>query len=92
MPKWFLFNNICEQILKSIIWECIDVTTGKIIYPKGQAIHIIDEKVPKGTDIFSILYKYQVEVHHKPKPHVEINDFYIGTLTLGKTRRRTIIY
>lgn len=45
----------------------------------NRVLRIIDEKVPKGTDIFSILYKYQVEVHQNRKPHVEINDFYIGT-------------
>lgn len=45
----------------------------------NRVLRIIEEKVPKGTDIFSILYKYQVEVHHKPRPHVEVNDFHIGT-------------
>lgn len=45
----------------------------------NRVLRIIEEKVPKGNDIFSILYKYQVEVHHKPRPHVEVNDFHIGT-------------
>ena len=43
----------------------------------NRVLRIIEEKVPKGIDIFSILYKYQVEVHHKPKPHVEVNDFHV---------------
>ncbi len=44
----------------------------------NRVLRIIEGKVPDGTDIFSILYKYQVEVHHKRNPHVEVNDFHIG--------------
>ena len=43
-----------------------------------KVIRVIDEKVPENTDIFSVLYKFQIEVHQKHNPYVKINEFHIG--------------
>lgn len=43
-----------------------------------KVIRVINEKVPENTDIFSVLYKFQIEVHQKHNPYIKINEFHIG--------------